>query len=216
MTTQTEITSVIDGWSRNRRVLGRLLNTCSYLEHIASVKILTTKVGTPEWVAVHQPELVKHASFFKRALRGVWHGDFSRYEDHMLIGGRAAFAYMQKLEILVRNTIRESKIKPIGDSTYLLTTWLAESRANSLYPLMNDVFAAQRIPVSLRNVIADHERYYAELQEQMKKIAKIKPVLLSELLVAEEELFTRFFNGMVEDTVRVQKPAAALETAATN
>ena len=216
MITRDELTSLIDGWSKNRRVLGRLLNTCSYLEHLASKKMLTATVSVTDLTLQHANEMTRHASFFKRALRGVWHGDFSRYDDHMLIGGRAAVGYLQKMDVVVRKAVKDAKIKASGDAQYFIMAWLVETRANMLYPLMNDVFAAARIPVSLRNVIADHEKFLAEVQEQIGKIPKLKPVLMSELLIAEEQLFNRFIIQMQQDTVRVAPKSPALEPAQSN
>lgn len=178
----------------NPSLHGRWLNTLSFLEHVGSRKIFRAKLGAQmnEMLLRHAAEEARHALFFKsmaRRERGA-----SDFHAESLLCGWSANRYIQCLDAAVRDHLGPNR----DYHCYLLTTYLIEIRAGSVYPLYQAILKEAQSSISLRSVILEEEGHLREMTEEMENHSLVKDA--QQLSRAEESLFTRFLEKLEAGT----------------
>lgn len=169
----------------------RWLNTLSFLEHIGSRKIFRANLGAEmnEMLLRHAAEEARHALFFKTMARREASHE-SDFAPDMLLCGSSANRYIQSLDSAVKRQIGAGH----DFHCYLLTTYLIEVRAGSVYPQYQEVLKSADSPLSLRSVILEEEGHLAEMKEELDRHGLNATARL--LGPVEESLFARFLHRL--------------------
>jgi len=175
----------------SRALHWRWLNTLSFLEHIGSRKIFRANLEAQmnEMLLRHASEEARHALFFKTMARREA-GLESDFAPDSLLCGSSANRYIQSLDSAVKRRIGTGQ----GFHCYLLTTYLIEVRAGSVYPLYQEILSNAKSPISLRSIILEEEGHLAEMREEMSRHGL--DVEAEVLAPAEEALFARFLDRL--------------------
>jgi hypothetical protein len=192
-------------WSNCASLLARFFNTLSFLEHIGSRKILACKIDFGEEQLRHAAEETRHALRFKEMSRTLLPDMYDDYSAHSLLGGNAAYFYFQRLDVMVRALLQHKTSLQLPMVSYLLVTYIVETRAASLYPKLQDFIEEHHLPISLKGIIAEENRHLDDIEASMKATQFIKKNDLEILLYNEENLFHSFVQqliGCVEMLIR--------------
>jgi len=188
----------LDRWSNVPPVLARFFNTLSYLEHIGSRKILACKIDFGEEQLRHAAEETRHALRFKEMSRTLVPTTIDNYLPESLLGGTAAFSYFQRLDAMVRAFLERKTLMPVPILSYLLVTYIVETRAASLYPKLQAFVEERRLPISLKSIIAEENRHLDDIEASMAATNLIDKDELEALLSNEENFFRSFVHRVIE------------------
>lgn len=189
-TLETRIERLLRSIVSNASVHGRWLNTLSFLEHVGSRKIFRARLGAEmnEMLLRHAAEEARHALFFKSMARRE--SGASDFQPESLLCGWSANRYIQSLDGKVREYLGPNR----DYHCYLLTTYLIEIRAGSVYPLYQQILTEAGSSISLRSVILEEEGHLREMTEEMAKHSLTRDA--ENLSAAEESLFRRFLEKL--------------------
>jgi hypothetical protein len=144
------------------------LNTLSFLENCGARKIAACEHKTlvREEMLKHAAEEFRHAHDLKRQLIKITSTPPETYGLSTLLGGMKTLHYLHALDLQVCRIIKAHTL-PISTS-YILTTYAIEMRAQTLYPLYHQLLKESGSKISVRSILLEEEEHLAQMREQLK------------------------------------------------
>ena len=111
-----------------------------------------------------------------------------------LLAGHMGKRFLHRLDLGIARLLQNTKIPEktcLNNSSYLLTTYGIELRAEILYDLYEAELQKSKSPVSILSIIREEKHHLAQMEESINKIpglAFVKP----QVLALEESLFKDF------------------------
>ncbi len=156
---------------RDRALHAHWLNTISLLEQIGAQKMARSH-GTPLRTAAflkHLAEETRHAYDLKRWSHRVAPGECPTYESRYLLAGRPARRYLERLDARITHALGERDAARGRQATtaYFYVSLAVERRAETFYPLYQEVLDEASVPVSLKRIISEEVQHLAEMERAL-------------------------------------------------
>lgn len=169
----------------------KFLNTLSLLEYIGARKILKSQFQQTmnEKILAHAAEELRHARILKKAAFKIAPHACLTYQEHELLCGKQAIHYFQTIDRSVHQQIKKNDLF----QAYLITTYLIEQRAISLYSLFETVLHQLNKTSPFRGILAEE---YQHLNEIIGYIEKNDTTAhnLNDLIKLEQNEFENFIT----------------------
>ncbi len=195
------IQNLISKLQGNPHKLAKFLNTLSMLEYIGARKILKSQdqISVTLDVLSHAAEEIRHAQYLKKVALRMSDGELTSYREEHLLGGREAQNYIQGIDYGVQKTLGLKQ----ESTNYLLTTLLLEERANSLYPLLEELMSQSGIPGIFKTILREETLHLNAVKEALETPEPRVPSLVNddqliELRKMEDLLFQSFMKSLIE------------------
>ncbi len=156
---------------RDRPLHARWLNTVSLLEQVGAQKIARSH-GTPLRTAAflkHLAEETRHAYDLKRWSHRVAPDECPTYESRYLLAGRPARRYLEGLDAQITHALGERDAARGRRATmaYFYVSLAVERRAETVYPLYQEVLDEASVAVSLKRMISEEVEHLAEMERAL-------------------------------------------------
>lgn len=189
---------------------GRFLNTLSLMEYIGSRKIMKSQQEShiSEDVLAHASEEIRHALIFKKLAQKISGGEVPTYDEKFLVSSAQAKAYMQGIDRF------GEKLLGVKDSfkNYLLTTYVVEKRAQSVYPWYETELAALGYPGYMKSIVREEIGHLEQMEKQIKKY-NLDENVISALFAHEESLYNAIIMSLAKEAdIAIVSEAANKET----
>lgn len=174
-------------------LLARFINTLSLLEYIGARKIIKSQPqeSLNEEILAHMYEEVRHAQVLKRAALKLAPELCATYAKTALLKGDAACRYIQTVDHAAQEAFAERD----PWRSYLYTTFLVEERANSLYPMIDEVLSAAGKNPLFRGILEEEQRHLAEISAWLKEIPEGEAKIL-QLRTIEVTAFEQWSDAL--------------------
>ena len=184
---------------------GLFLNTLSFLEYMGTRKIakaLHQEVFN-EVLLDHLSEEARHSFYFKKMANRVAFQNYGFHKEELLAGHQAR-TYFQNLDEKARELSQEQTLL-----NYLLTTWIIEKRAVTLYTIYNQLLKENQFPFSLNPILKDEKSHLNYVRDHIKKLNSGGEKSFSALSDFEEKEFEVFMEALereVKYILQLKKP----------
>jgi hypothetical protein len=177
----------------------RFLNMLSLLEHIGSRKImLSAAMGAGDnEVLKHLAEETRHAFFFKRAAERMARRALD-YGDANTTAGAAARFYMGRLDAEIAREL-SGRVRALP---YLYMSLIVELRAVWIYRLYQRVLNEQKIPLTLKAVLAEEELHLAAMLASLSDMDREARERITLFSGFEAIRFRKLWSGIDQDCAR--------------
>lgn len=175
----------------------KFLNTLSLLEYIGARKILKSQSQQTihESILSHAAEELRHAKILKKAAMNSAPDICSTYQEHELLCSKHAIAYFQTIDRSVHLYLNNDDFF----QAYLITTYLIEQRAISLYRLLETVLNQINKTSPFRGILAEENQHLNEIIYSMNK-NNISVDNLNALIKLEQKQFKNFMS-IIENSI---------------
>ena len=170
---EREIKDLIDRIVKDDHLHGLWLNTLSYLENCGARKIASCEHPTAVKAEMlkHAAEEFRHAFYLKKQLIRL-HQHYEDYRRPYLLGGWAAYHYLNALDLHVSRYLRElgTNILEFKQLIYLLVTYAIELRAGEVYPLYQAILKEHQSTIQVRSILLEEQEHLQEMEEALNQI----------------------------------------------
>ena len=154
----------------------RWLNTLSYLENCGARLIARCEHPTmvTREILRHAAEEFRHAYYIKSLIPKIIPEGLSDYSLPNLIGGRATYQYLHRINIMISRWLKYERNLTGGDLkkvAYLLVTYAIEVRALSIYQWYEGILLASNYPISVKSILREEVHHLAEVDESLDTLA---------------------------------------------
>jgi len=180
-----DLETILDKIIQNPPLHTRWLNTLSYLENCGARKIAATEHPTlvKQEMLKHAAEEFRHALYLKQQLTKIPSPPPADYALSTLLGGLKTKNYLNQLEVMIARNYT--------DFLYERVTYAIEKRAESLYPLYQNLLKKHKSKISVRSIIKEEEGHLREMEELLPNDKSREQVLS-----IEKKLFTCWLKAI--------------------
>ncbi|MBY0317035.1 MAG: ferritin-like domain-containing protein [Bdellovibrionales bacterium] len=179
----------------------RFLNTLSMVEFIGARKIIKSQPesSVSMFVLSHAAEEIRHAQILKKLAIKLGGKSVQTYSEPSLIAGDLARRYIQEIDQSAGMVAGEQ------DSwlSYLLTTLIIEERAQTFYPVYDELMAKVNMSGPLKQIVRDEENHLEDMRKLIAQQEDFDVEQLHSLRAIENRHFQLFFAGVEEEMGRV-------------
>lgn len=146
----------------------RWLNTLSLMENTGARKIARYQEFQTVSIEVlkHAAEESRHAYYLKAQIPKTGQATPLGFLKEDTIGGRSSRRYLDLLETKISRYLADLGWKgtELKNAAYILITTAIEVRAQSIYPVYEEVLGTQGIPISLKMILAEESEHLSEME----------------------------------------------------
>ncbi len=194
---ETEIAEIIEGIVRNPALHGLFINTLSYLENCGARKIASCEHPTlvKEEMLKHAAEEFRHAFHLKKQLARIGQS-FEDYRLSSLLGGWAAYHYLNALDIQTSRYLRMQGMNPgqTKELAYLLVTYAIELRAGELYPIYQNALRRSQSKVQVQSILLEEKEHLQEMERALTDVPS-SSIHIEHVAALEARLFGRWLRS---------------------
>jgi hypothetical protein len=158
---------------QNSELHGKWVNTLSYLENCGARLIAECEHPTivPKEMLKHAAEEFRHAYYLKSQISKVDSNERATYELPEVLGGYPAKHYLNRLNVQISRFLKKRGVEggKLREYGYLLVTYAIEIRAESLYPMYQEILKAHDCPISMISIIREEEQHLAEINDELEE-----------------------------------------------
>jgi hypothetical protein len=151
----------------------KFLNTLSYMENVGARKIskFAPKTDVSLIVLKHAAEEHRHAYYLKKQISKLYPTGFETYADAWLLNPQRSRNYLDVLDLRVCQYAKKALGLSGSDikwAAYLLVTYAIEVRADSLYPIYQNILTEIGSKIQVKSIIVEEEGHLEEMILQLK------------------------------------------------
>lgn len=212
-TPEQQLAFILPSIVRNQQLHGLWLNSLSFMEHIGATKIACTQAGKNAsfMVLKHASEEARHGFFLKKMARKVWPEVPDNFEAAALLAPVATRQYLFRLDASVSRMLRNHGFegKAFRDLAYLLVTYAIEVRADSLYPVYQELLKDYPVKVSVLSIINEEEGHLEEMESALAQFDADTESLKDKAVKLETALFINWVAGLTRELQQQQVELSA-------
>lgn len=177
------------------------LNTLSMMENTGAKKIKNCEdpVFVSEMILKHAAEEARHAYYLKKQINKLIANACPTYEKKYLIAPNSSFYYLNHLDIktckYLKSTFGFSSQK-LKYAAYLLVTYAIEVRADSLYPVYQNVLDLYNSKVNVKSIIAEEKNHLEEMTAMLKQFSPHWQEMTRQATIIETALFENWMKEL--------------------
>lgn len=186
-----EIQKLLDQVVKDPQLHGLWLNALSYLENCGARKIASCEHPTAvkEEMLKHAAEEFRHAFYLKKQLIRI-DQNYEDYRRSSLLGGVAAYHYLNALDLQASRYLRELNI----NLAYPLVTYAIELRAEELYPLYQTCLKQLHSKIQVQSILLEEKEHLQEMEETLRKIPNAS-IHIKNICQIEATLFEKWLKA---------------------
>ena len=168
-----ELKNIIETIVSDKELHAKWLNTLSMMENTGARKISASEHKTQVSLMVlkHAAEEARHAFYLKKQITKLDASLCPDYSYDYLLSPFNSMAYLHSLDVQISRYLKDKlglQGATLKYGAYLLVTYAIEVRADSLYPIYQDVLTAHQSKVNVKSIIVEEETHLAEMLSQME------------------------------------------------
>lgn len=189
-----------------REINAKFLNTLAYIEHRGSRYLIlsNTRESLDSAALEHIVEEARHAQIFRKMAEKIWGGPMT-FADRFTLAPTAAKMYFSRLVAGITRHFRRLDC-PL-QFPYLYVSGTIEVRALWLYHMYHQVFTETSTGLSLQMVIKEEVGHLRMIDQRLRQIDPQLAVHLPQFLRYESQLYQRFFQRVMQESVRQAQPS---------
>ncbi len=193
--------SILDKIVQNDLIHGKWLNTLSFMENAGARKISACEDATSTGIMQlkHAAEEHRHAYYLKKQLTKLRAGGCEFYRVHEMLGGSASMQYLNRLDILTCRYLKKHFGLSGADlryAAYLFVTYAIEMRADSLYPVYQNVLTKWSSKVTVKSIILEEEGHLEEMIAALGRFNVDWELHSVAVIAIEKELFSYWIKEL--------------------
>jgi len=151
------------------------LNTLSFLENCGARKIAACEHPTlvKEEMLKHASEEFRHAHHLKRQIAKIYSDPIETYALKYLLGKTATLHYLQALDLRTCRYLKSEGLSKIAikQAAYLLVTYAIERRAETLYPVYDQILRSINSHVTVKSILLEEQEHLHEMEKGLEELS---------------------------------------------
>lgn len=143
----------------------------------------------------HASEEFRHAFFLKKQLSRI-HQYYEDYRRSYLLGGWAAYHYLNALDLQTSRYLRLLGMNfiEVKQLSYLLVTYAIELRAGELYPIYQAILKENQSKIQVQSILLEEKEHLQQMESELIQIVDA-PMYVESICQMEAILFEKWLKA---------------------
>ncbi len=182
------------------------LNTLSFLENVGARKISACEQShSVDLIQLkHAAEEHRHAYYLKKQISKIDASACPYYETKDLLAARETVHYLNGLDLKCARFLKKEfdlNGSALRYASYLFVTYAIEVRADTLYPIYQDVLTRNKSKVMVKSIIIEEEGHLEEMIQQLEKFHPNWQQYADHVVEMETGLHINWFSAVSKEVL---------------